>query len=151
MNVTMPLRISRIRFCRTFLMLVVLGCSLSGTRAKADDRAVLRVFAQDFYASYAATKDPDKFIARSDKITPAFKKTYAALMKKQPDYDPIIQGQDAPSSGFQAGEVKLTDATHATVTLNPREKGFEPLKVHLVWNGKVWLYNGVNDFRGSGM
>jgi hypothetical protein len=146
----MPLPIFCTRIFRALLAMVLLCCSLAGTRALADDRAAVRLFAQDFYAAYAAAKDPDKFIAKSDKITPAFKKTYAALMKTQPDYDPIIQGQDAPSSGFKAGEVKMTDTTHATVTLIPRDKGFANLKVHVLWNGKAWLFNGVNDFRGNG-
>lgn len=130
-------------------LLLLLCGSLAAPRAWADDRAALRLFTQDFYKAYAAAENPDKFVAKSDKITPGFKKAYTAFLKKQQGFDPIIQGQDVPSSGYQAGEVELASDTKATVTMTTKEKGFSTLKVHVIWNGSNWLLNGVNDLKGK--
>lgn len=138
---------SRPAFWRTLVML--LCCTLPASNGLADERATLRLWTQEFYASYGSAQDAEKFIAKSDKITPGLKKAYAAFMKKQPGFDPIVQGQDMPASGYEAGEVELADETHAVVTMRPREKGFTTLKVSVVWNGKAWLLNGVNDLNAG--
>jgi hypothetical protein len=138
---------SRARFCQ--ILILLLCCCFAESSAFADDRATLRLFTQDFYKAYAANSDPAKFIAKSDKITPGFKKAYTAFMKKEQGYDPVIQGQDVPSAGYESREVELTDDTHAKVTMIPRDKGFTTLKVYVMWNGKAWLLNGVNGLKGK--
>lgn len=139
------MNLSRSHFCRLALLLV---CSLLPVAGFADDKATIRAFVQDFYKRHAGAKDPEKWIMKSDQVTRGFKSAYAAFMKKGPDYDPIIQGQDVPASGYHAGDIVL-DGNSATATMITRDKGFPPFKVHLVREGAQWRINGVNGLKGK--
>lgn len=131
---------------RAFLLLLL--CSILVPRAEANDRAALRVLVQDFYKGYAKAADPQNYVLKSAVVTRGFKTAYTAHMKKGPGSDPIVEGQDVPSSGYVAEEV-LLDGEKATVTLVPKDQGFETLKVHAVVSGGKWLIDGVNKLKGK--
>jgi hypothetical protein len=137
--------ISRSRFCRCALLLLWL---LLPSLVFADDRAAIKASVQEFYRRYAKEQSAEKWLMKSDQVTPGLKAAYAVFMKKGPDYDPILQGQDIPESGYVAADAAL-EGEKAKVILRTKDKGFKPIAVYLVREKNRWLINGVNDFKGK--
>lgn len=136
--------ISRFHFCCLALLLV---CGFSQSAVVADDRAAIKASVQDFYRRYTSEKDPQRFIAKCDLVTPGFKRAYAVYMKTGPDSDPVLQGQDSPASGYTPGTLSVAGDT-ATLVMQTHDKGFPALTVHLIRENGRWLINGVNGFKG---
>jgi hypothetical protein len=125
----------------------------------ADDRADATKAVDSFYASYVATiakgKDGSKVVEKSAALSPGFKKAYAVLMadakKKEGglDYDPIVNGQDFPDSGYAVSSMTLKDATGSAV-VSSRDKNFKNnIPIKLVKIDGTWLINGIDKLQGK--
>jgi len=132
-----------------FFSLIAILLSLSGVAhaepVKTSTSEGPQQMVQRFYDQYVKSKDSIRYIAGSHSVTPGFKKVFLAFMKDpDTDVDPIVEGQDVPPSGFKASKPDIK-GTAATVVMTSSDPGFKQhIKVHLVFDGKAWLINGVD-------
>lgn len=133
-----------------FPLLVALAVLCHHVALAADEGA--RQIAQTFYDGYMkvlkTNGDTRRYVAKSEHLTPAFKKAYTAFMK-EPDHDPIIQGQDYPDAGFEASKATLDNGL-ATVTMGSRDAAFaHSFKVTVVKHKEGWLISAIGDLKGK--
>ena len=140
------------------LLTLAIAFALTAT-LHADAKADATKVVDSFYTSYVATiakgKDGSKVVEKSAELSPGFKKAYAALMadanKKEGglDYDPIVNGQDFPDSGYAVTSMTLKDTTGSAV-VSSKDKNFKnSIPIKLVKIGGKWLINGIDKLQGK--
>ena len=132
-------------FLRFLALLLLLVAATGSPLLAADSPEGPRQAAQRFYDQYVKVKDTIRWVAHSSAVTPKLKKAFLATMKDpNTEVDPIVEGQDVPSSGFKASEPVVKGAT-ATLTMKSSDSGFpQTIHVRLIFDGKAWLIDGVN-------
>lgn len=109
-----------------------------------------REVTQRFYDQYVKVKDTTRWIAESHSVTRGLKKAFAVTMKSpDTESDPIVEGQDVPKSGFKASQADIKGSS-ATVVMTSSDPGFKQhMHVRLVFDGKVWLIDGVDQLNAK--
>jgi hypothetical protein len=129
-----------------FLILTLTAMTLAGPGEEAISSA------QTFYDGYLkilnGKGDSKKWISKSDKVAPSFKKAYVAYMK-EPDSDPVICGQDFPKSGYKASLGSANEDT-ATVIISSRDPAMAySFKTVFIRKEGKWLLAGTDDLKAK--
>lgn len=129
----------------TALVIAVLLLPLPAAQA-ADD---LQETVQAFYDGYMKAIPRDatvQWVLTSASVSKSFKKAYKAFMNGEPDFDPVLCGNDYPDAGYVVKNIKEDGAT-ATVTMKSRDPEFQnEFTLEAVKGADGWQIEDIDDF-----
>ena len=134
---------------KLLLFLGLMFGSLSALAAEQDAPArVAQAFCDGYLKVLNAHGNAQRFVQKSESLTPALKKAYTAFMK-DPDHDPIIQAQDFPEEGFKASAATIKGDT-AKVTMTSRDASdTHQFPVTLVKTADGWFISAIGSLRAK--
>ena len=115
--------------------------------ASAKDPATPAQVAQKFYDGYLKQNLAADYVTKSKLVHPKFKKAYEKYMNGQPEFDPVIAGQDTPEGGFVASDEKFGGDTATVVMRSRTRKPKHDITIHFILEGDdQWLISGVENW-----
>jgi len=124
----------------------LLFCVLSSSAFAAEPLEVAQIFYDGYLRTINEFRSGEKYVRGSAYLTPEFKKSYAERRNKS-EGDPIICGQDFPSAGFEATNLRLSGG-NATITMKSRDPSFpHSFAITLIRRQGEWLISGTEDLQ----